>query len=125
MLSSHVKRSSALWFNNKLRFWKRRLCLDKISSDWLTKVTYWNLNFLDVDNNSKCRFIDVSKDDVDKLIAQQENENTKRKTTYDLNIVLKCLREVRKEDRELEEIPTQELNLFLSEFIIPARAKKA
>ena len=67
----------------------------------------------------------MSKDDVDKLIAQQENENTKRKTTYDPNIVLKCLREVRKEDRELEEIPTQELNLFLSEFIIPARAKKA
>ena len=60
----------------------------------------WNLNFLDFDNNSKCRFIDVSKDDVDKLIAQQENENTKRKTTYDLNIVLKYLREVRKEDRE-------------------------
>ena len=59
----------------------------------------WNLNFLDFDDNSKCRFIDVSKDDVDKLIAQQENENTKRKTTYDLNIVLKYLREVRKEDR--------------------------
>ena len=35
----------------------------------------------------------MSKDDVDKLIAQQENENTTRKTTYDLNIVLKYLRE--------------------------------
>ena len=59
----------------------------------------WNLNFVDFDDNSKSRFIDVSKDDVDKLIAEQENENTKRKTTYDLNIVLKYLREVRKEDR--------------------------
>ena len=84
----------------------------------------WNLNFLDFDANSKCRFIDVSKDDVDKLIAQQENENTKRKTMYDLNIVLKYLREDRKENRELEEIPPEELNLFLSEFIIPARTKK-
>ena len=84
----------------------------------------WNLNFVDFDDNSKSRFIDVSKDDVDKLIAQQENENTKRKTTYDLNIVLKYLREVRKEDRELEEIPPQELNLILSEFIIAARTKK-
>ena len=84
----------------------------------------WNLNFVDFDDNSKSRFIDVSKDDVDKLIAEQENENTKRKTTYDLNIVLKYLREVRKEDRELEEIPPQELNLFLSEFIIAARTKK-
>ena len=45
----------------------------------------WNLNFVDFDDNSKSRFIDVSKDDVDKLIAEQENENTKRKTTYDLN----------------------------------------
>ena len=59
----------------------------------------WNLNFVDFDDNSKSRSIDVAKDDVDKLIAEQENENTKRKTTYDLNIVLKYLREVRKEDR--------------------------
>jgi len=43
---------------------------------------------------------------------------------YDLNIVLKYLREVRKEDRELEEIPLEELKLFLSEFIIAARTKK-
>ena len=81
----------------------------------------WNLNFVDFDDNSKSRFIDVSKDDIDKLIAEQENENTKRKTTYDLNIVLKYLREVCKEDRELEEIPLQELNVLLSEFIIAAR----
>ena len=78
----------------------------------------WNQNFLNFDANSKCKFIDVSKDDVDKLIAQQENENTKRKTMFDLNIVLKHLHEVRKEDRELEEIPPEELSLFLSEFII-------
>ena len=48
----------------------------------------WNLNF---DDNSKSRFIDVSKDDVDKLIAQQENENTKRKTTFHLFIFSKIL----------------------------------
>ena len=55
----------------------------------------WNLNFLG--DNLKCRFIDVSKDDVDKLIAQQKNENTKRKTLYDLNIVLKYLLEVERQ----------------------------
>ena len=38
--------------------------------------------------------------------------------------VLKYLREVRKEDRKLGEIPPQELNLFLSEFITAARMKK-
>ena len=64
----------------------------------------WNLNFVDFDDNSKSRFIDVSKDDVDKLIAEQENENTKRKTTYDLNIVLKYLREVRKEAERRQRI---------------------
>ena len=84
----------------------------------------WNLNILDIDDSSKCRFIDVSEDDVDKLIAQQENENTKKKPMYDLNIVLKFLREVRKEERELEKIPPEELNVYLSEFIIAARTKK-
>ena len=59
-----------------------------------------------------------------KLIAQQENENTKKKTMYDLNIVLKFIREVRKEERELEKIPPEELNVYLGEFIIAARTKK-
>ena len=85
----------------------------------------WNLNILDpMDNDSKSRFIDVSKDDFDELIAQQENEKKKKKTMYDLNIVLKFLREVRKEERELEKISPEELNVYLSEFIIAARTKK-
>ena len=74
----------------------------------------WNLNILDpMDDDSKSRFIDVSKDDVDELIAQKENENTKKKAMYDLNIVLKFLREVRKEERELEKISPEELNVYL------------
>ena len=86
----------------------------------------FDLNLLSdlIDDSSNCRFVDVSEDDVDKLIAQQENENTKKKTMYDLNIVLKFLREVRKEERELEKIPPEELNVYLSEFIIAARTKK-
>ena len=62
----------------------------------------------------------MSKGDVDELIAQQENENTKEKTMHDLNIVLKFLREVWKEERELEKISPEELNVYLSEFIIAA-----
>ena len=86
----------------------------------------WNLNILDpMDDDSKSRFIDVSKDDVDELIAQQENKNTKKKTMYDLTIALKFLHEVRKEERELEKISPEELNVYLSEFIIAARTKKA
>ena len=34
------------------------------------------------DDDSKSRFIEVSKDDVDGFIAQKENENMKKKTMY-------------------------------------------
>ena len=48
----------------------------------------WNLNILDpMDDDFKFRFMDLlSKDDFDELIAQQENENTKKKTMYDLTL---------------------------------------
>ena len=59
-----------------------------------------NLNILDpMDDDFKFRFMDLlSKDDVDELIAQQENENTIKKTMYDMNIVLKFLCEYGKRD---------------------------
>ena len=38
-----------------------------------------NWNILDpIEDYSKSRFIDVSKDDVDELTVQRENENTKK-----------------------------------------------
>ena len=43
---------------------------------------------------------------------------------HDLNIVLKFLREVWKEERELEKISPEELNVYFSEFIIAAWTKK-
>ena len=43
---------------------------------------------------------------------------------YDLNIALKFLHEARKEERELEKISPEELNVYLSEFIIAARMKQ-
>ena len=62
----------------------------------------WNLNVLDpMDDDSKPRFIFVSKDNVDELIAQQEKKTRRRKKMYDLNIVLKFLREVRIEGRPI------------------------
>ena len=46
-----------------------------------------NLSILDpMDDDSKSRFIEVSKVDVDELIAQQGNENTKKKTMFDLTL---------------------------------------
>ena len=53
--------------------------------------------FLDFDDNFKSRFIDFSKDDVDK-------EDTKKKTMHDFSTVQR--------------------RVFLSEFMIAARTKK-
>ena len=58
------------------------------------------------------------------LTTQPENKNTKKKMMYDLNIVVKFLPEVQKEERKLDNIPPEELNIQLSEFIIAARTKK-
>ncbi|KXJ11512.1 hypothetical protein AC249_AIPGENE22734 [Exaiptasia diaphana] len=60
--------------------------------------------------NTTSRFASVSREDVDDLIAKEENENTKKNTTYDVNIVLKFLAEERSESRDLENIPPLELN---------------
>ena len=60
---------------------------------------------------------------LDELIAQQENENTKKRTIYDRKIVLKFLREIWK-GRELEKILLEKLNVYSSEFILAARTKK-
>ena len=43
---------------------------------------------------------------------------------YDLNIVLEILREVHKEETELEKISPEELNVYLTEFITAATTKK-
>ena len=57
------------------------------------------------------------------LTTQPENKNTKKKMMYELNIVLKFLREVRKlkKGKNVDNIPPEEMNL--SEFIIAARTK--
>ena len=54
------------------------------------------------------------------LTTQPENKNTKKKMMYELNIVLKFLREVRKlkKGKNVDNIPPEEMNL--SEFIIAA-----
>lgn len=84
----------------------------------------WNICNINVLENTKSRFAPVSTDDVDRLIAKEENEYTKQKTLYDLKIVLMWLTEERNEKRAIENIASQELNMYLSEFIVAARTKK-
>ena len=45
--------------------------------------------------------------DVDELTAQPENKNTKKKMMYDLNIVLKFLREVSERREKIREYSTR------------------
>ena len=64
--------------------------------------------------------LDVS---VDEFIEQQENENTKRKTEQNLSLLNQFLSS-KNEKRSIEDIPSAELNLYLSEFIIKVRTKQ-
>ena len=64
--------------------------------------------------------LDIS---VDEFIEQQGNENTKRKTEQHLSLLNKSLSN-KNEERSIEDIPSAELNLYLSEFIIKVRTKQ-
>lgn len=64
--------------------------------------------------------LDIS---VDEFIEQQENENTKRKTEQNLSLLNQFLSS-KNETRSIEDIPSAELNLYLSEFIIKVRTKQ-
>ena len=58
------------------------------------------------------RFVVVSDDDVNAFSKQQKNENTKKKTLYDLKIFREFL-ETFNEKREIEKITPAEISLQL------------
>ena len=58
------------------------------------------------------RFVVVSDDDVNAFSKQQKNENTKKKTLYDLKIFREFL-ETCNEKREIEKITPAEISLQL------------
>ena len=82
----------------------------------------FDFNLLNQDTNAS-RFVPVSDLQVNKLIESEENTNTKRKTAYDMKLVNQFLQE-QGESRQVENIPTEELNNHLSRFIFAARTKK-
>ena len=59
---------------------------------------------------------------VNEFIQEQENKNTLSKTRRDIAIFMAFLKE-RNEKRKLEEIPPEQLNHILSEFIITVKRK--
>ena len=60
--------------------------------------------------------------DVDDFIEEEENINTKKKTELDLALVNSFIFKVN-QNRRLEETPPQELDLYLSKFILAVRKK--
>ena len=68
---------------------------------------------------SRFKDLDVS---VEDFISEQENESTKKKTLQNVAVLQQFLAS-KNEERELEEIPPEELNEYLSELIITVRTK--
>ena len=60
---------------------------------------------------------------VEEFIDGQENENTKKKTKHDVVLFHEFL-VLKGETRQMDELTPQELNEFLSEFVITARKKE-
>ena len=70
------------------------------------------------------RFVVVSDDDVNAFSEQQENDNTKKKTLYDLKIFREFL-ETCDEKREIENITPVELQAIIKKFVLAVRKKTA
>ena len=64
----------------------------------------------------------VSDDDVNAFSEQQENENTKKKTLYDLKIFREFL-ETCDEKREIENVTPVELQAIIKKFVLAVRKK--
>ena len=60
---------------------------------------------------------------VEEFIDGQENENTKKKTKHDVALFHEFL-VLKGEMRQMDELTPQELNKFLSEFLITVRKKE-
>ena len=60
---------------------------------------------------------------VNEFIQEQEDKKTPSKTRRDIAILMAFLKE-KNEVRKLEEIPPEQLNDFLSEFVITVKEKR-
>ena len=66
------------------------------------------------------RFVDAGP--VDEFILEQENKATAQKTQRDVKLLQLFLKN-KNEERNIEDIPTGELNEYVSDFIISVRTK--
>ncbi|CAG2232665.1 unnamed protein product [Mytilus edulis] len=87
----------------------------EIASDQTSNVQATNPHF----NQS---FIEMDESYVRNFIDGQQNKNTLKKTACDLGLVTGFLKLI-KEDRELHQIPTAELDVVLANFLLTVRKK--
>ena len=72
------------------------------------------------DQTNRFQSLDTS---VEEFIDGQENENTKKETKHDVALFHEFL-VFKGETRQMNELTPQELNKFLSEFLITVRKKE-
>ena len=77
---------------------------------------------LAIDYKNMDRFREISEEEIRKTIEDQKNANTKRKTKGDVKLFIDFLAS-KQELREPHNIPTKELDIFLSMFILAIRKK--
>ena len=71
---------------------------------------------------STSRFVNLSEEDVNTFCDEQENKNTAKKTTYDIGIFKEFLAIYNStEDREIQDIPPEELQPIIKNFILSVR----
>ena len=59
---------------------------------------------------------------IDNYIIEQQNKNTRAKTTRDVKLLIEFLRE-KQDQRNPEDIEAEELNKYLCEFILSVKQK--
>jgi hypothetical protein len=85
--------------------------------------TFWRESHINLKIKMPARFTDAGS--VDNFISEQENNATsrcKKKPEQDVKL-LHLFLVTKNEERKMEDIPTAELNEYVSEFIISVRTK--
>lgn len=72
--------------------------------------------------NMAARFVEVSEEDLAKFSKENENQNTMKKTEYDLRIFREYMASIN-EDREIETLMFSELQNILMKFILAVKKK--
>jgi len=86
----------------------------------ITSVTFFPLSF-SLKYQMASRFILFEEEDIEAFIELEENDNTKRKTKTDMTLLTTFLESQSERRRRLEDIPPEDLDPYMSRFILSVR----